>query len=65
MSPSGRRDVWWNDSIVSTPIHERDQLSVGMTLDGPAIVEQMDSTTLIAPGERARVDENENLIISI
>ncbi|MAF52743.1 MAG: hydantoinase/oxoprolinase family protein [SAR202 cluster bacterium] len=65
VSPSERRDVWWNDSIVSTPIHERDQLSVGMTLDGPAIVEQMDSTTLIAPGERARVDENENLIISI
>ncbi len=63
--PREHRDVWWEDGFVQTPIHERAQLSIGMTLYGPAAVEQMDSTTLIAPGERARVDENENLVISL
>jgi N-methylhydantoinase A len=32
-------------------------------LEGPAIVEQMDSTTLILPGQVGRVDEYLNLII--
>jgi N-methylhydantoinase A len=34
-------------------------------LDGPAIVEQLDSTTVIEPGDRARVDAFGNLEITI
>ena len=34
-------------------------------LDGPAIIEQMDSTTVLLPGQEALVDEYRSLIISI
>ena len=42
----------WHD----TPIYRRDDLAPGMTLDGPAIVEQSDTTTVIEPGMALRVD---------
>jgi N-methylhydantoinase A/oxoprolinase/acetone carboxylase beta subunit len=48
---------------VDTPIHPRDELTPGMTFDGPAIIEQSDSTPLVAPGFRARVDEAHNLLL--
>ncbi|HJO81748.1 MAG: hydantoinase/oxoprolinase family protein [SAR202 cluster bacterium] len=64
-APRVYREVWWDGEFTPTPIYERSQLSIGARLDGPVIVEQMDSTTLIAPGERARIDENGNLVISL
>jgi N-methylhydantoinase A/oxoprolinase/acetone carboxylase beta subunit len=36
---------------------ERDRLTPGFEFEGPAIVEQMDTTTVIPPGMSARVDE--------
>jgi N-methylhydantoinase A/oxoprolinase/acetone carboxylase beta subunit len=48
---------------VETPIHPRDELTPGTTFDGPAIIEQSDSTPLVAPGFRARVDEAHNLLL--
>jgi N-methylhydantoinase A/oxoprolinase/acetone carboxylase beta subunit len=48
---------------MDTPCYARDQLAPGMTFDGPAIIEQSDSTPLVAPGFRARVDEAHNLIL--
>jgi N-methylhydantoinase A len=49
--------------FVDTPIYSRDELTPGMTFDGPAIIEQSDSTPLVAPGFRARVDEAHNLLL--
>jgi len=49
--------------FVDTPIYPRDELTPGMTFDGPAIIEQSDSTPLVAPGFRARVDEAHNLVL--
>jgi len=43
----------------------REQLGVGITLTGPAIVEQLDSTTVIEPGDRMRVDGLGNLEITV
>jgi N-methylhydantoinase A len=51
----------WHD----TPIYRRESLSAGATLDGPAIVEQLDTTTVIEPGDRARVDALGNLEITV
>lgn len=45
------------------PIYERDKLNPGNRIDGPAVVEQMDATTVILPGQQARMDEYRNLII--
>lgn len=49
------------DGYVSTPIYRRNDLSPGVELRGPAIVEQTDSTTMILGGQEARVDEWGNL----
>jgi N-methylhydantoinase A len=41
---------------VETPIYERALLGAGSTIDGPAIIEQLDSTTVVLPRQRAVVD---------
>jgi N-methylhydantoinase A len=51
------RDVWFGGSGLTTvPVHWRDGLGPRFELQGPAIVEAMDSTTLIPPGWRVRID---------
>jgi N-methylhydantoinase A/oxoprolinase/acetone carboxylase beta subunit len=44
-------------------VFERDRLDIGAIIDGPAIVEQFDATTVIPPGWRAQVDRRRNLIL--
>jgi N-methylhydantoinase A len=39
-------------------------LDVGLSLTGPAILDQLDCTTVICPGQTARVDEWKNLIVT-
>ncbi len=46
-----------------TPIYAREGLRPGNRFSGPAIVEQMDATTLVPPGTTARVDAYLNLIL--
>jgi N-methylhydantoinase A len=60
-----RRDVWLAEAkgFVSTPIYARERLRPGHRFAGPAIVEQMDATTLVPPGMTARVDRWLNLIL--
>ena len=45
-------------------IYERDELNPGNHIPGPAVVEQMDSTTVILPGQQARMDEYRNIVIT-
>lgn len=53
------------DEYVDTAVYDRNTLSSGGEIEGPAIVEQADSTTVIHPGQRARVDELGNLLIAV
>jgi len=46
------------------PVYQRERLDVGLALEGPAILEQFDATTVICPGQVARVDEWKNLIVT-
>ena len=50
--------------FVATPVFNRDQLQTGNRIEGPAVIEQMDSTTLVLPGQTAIVDAYHNLIIA-
>jgi N-methylhydantoinase A/oxoprolinase/acetone carboxylase beta subunit len=50
--------------FVDADIYERIALAPGMRLEGPAIVEQGDTTTLIEPGWRAEVATNGTLILN-
>jgi N-methylhydantoinase A len=63
----GEREVWFPESggFVSTPIYDRERLRPGNAFDGPAIVEQMDTTTVVLPGMRAQVDPYLNLILEV
>ena len=61
---SGRRPVYfggWHD----TPIYTRDALAPGMAFEGPAIVEQSDTTTVIEPDMTATVDVHGNLLVKV
>ncbi len=60
----GRRPVHFRGAgSTETPCYARDRLRPGMTLAGPAIVDQEDATTLVAPGFRARVDGALDLVL--
>jgi N-methylhydantoinase A len=50
-------------SALETPIYARQRLQPGDCVDGPAIVEEFGSTTVVFPGQRARVDEFANLVL--
>ena len=51
------------EDAVDCPVYERGALRAGHAIDGPAIVEQLDSTTPVFPGDRATVDPAGNLVI--
>jgi N-methylhydantoinase A len=45
-----KRKVWFAESgFAATPVYERDRLPSGCRIVGPAIVEQMDTTTVVPP----------------
>jgi N-methylhydantoinase A len=44
-------------------LYERERLDIGAAVSGPAIIEQLDATTVIPPGWSARVDAYRNLIL--
>lgn len=51
------------DGYVNTPIYNREDLPSGVGIEGPAIVEQLDSTIVIPPLFNATVDEYRNVVI--
>lgn len=56
--PKERRRVWFESTgWVDTPVYDRDELAPGSTFPGPAVIDQLDSTTVVPPGCRAEIDE--------
>ncbi|MBV0893325.1 hydantoinase/oxoprolinase family protein [Paracoccus sp. Z118] len=65
-APVAVSQVWFDeDAPVDTPIYERGGLPVGTALQGPVIISQFDSTTVVPPHATIRVDEALNLIMEI
>ena len=58
------RPVRFSGQTISCPVYQREKLDVGLTLRGPAILDQFDCTTIICAGQIARVDEWKNLIVT-
>jgi len=58
-----RRDVFDGRAFVDTPVYARAHLRPGDAFDGPAVVEQYDATTYVAPSWSARVDPFGNLVL--
>jgi N-methylhydantoinase A len=61
--PPRRRVHFAGAGWTACPCLDRERLGVGAVVTGPAIVEQPDTTTVIPPGHRARVDRVGNLVI--
>jgi N-methylhydantoinase A len=60
----GSRRAWFDGASFDCPIYERERLDVDSSITGPAVLEQLDCTTVIRPGQIARVDEWKNLIVT-
>jgi N-methylhydantoinase A len=59
----GTRPVWFDGGWRDTRIYARLDLPVDRVIEGPAILEQPDATTVIEPGLQGRVDRLGNLIV--
>jgi N-methylhydantoinase A len=61
------RQVWFPETggFTSTPVYDRYQLSAGDQIDGPAIVEERESTIVLPPASRTRADAHGNLITEL
>lgn len=65
-APAGVRQVCFaRDAIRETPAFRREKLRPGDVITGPAVIDQMDATTVIFPGDVARVDAFGNLLVKI
>jgi N-methylhydantoinase A len=59
----GSRRVLHAEGWLDTPVLDRRGLTSGEEVAGPAVIEQPDATTLLAPGDVGSVDEAGNLVI--
>ncbi|MDP3196777.1 hydantoinase/oxoprolinase family protein [Tabrizicola sp.] len=64
VEPAAQRKVWF-DGWQDTPVYWRDHLPVKIGLQGPVIIEQMDTTVLVDPGAWVSQDPDGNLIIEV
>jgi N-methylhydantoinase A len=60
----GSRNARFDGADVAAEVYQRERLDVGHRIKGPAIVEQLDATLVIPPGQIARVDEWKNIIVT-
>ncbi len=58
------RRVRFDGATIDCPVYQREKLDVGLSFAGPAVLDQLDCTTVICPGQVARVDEWKNLIVT-
>jgi len=58
-----RRDVYDGSAFVDTPVYDRRVLRPGDAFDGPAVIEQYDATSYVAPNWHAHVDALGNLVL--
>ncbi|AMY71090.1 hydantoinase B/oxoprolinase family protein [Frigidibacter mobilis] len=61
----GTRLCWFEGGQAETTVYDRYALRAGDEIEGPAIIEERESTTVIAPQDRLTVDEGLNLCIAI
>jgi N-methylhydantoinase A len=64
-APKERREVYFGeaDGFVDTPVYDRYAFPAGVGFDGPAIVEEYDSTLVVHPGFAAETDVHGNLFV--
>lgn len=61
----GARQVYFDGGWYETTIYDRSRLPIGPYVEGPAIIQEMSSTTIVEPGQRMRVDDSGTMIIEV
>jgi N-methylhydantoinase A len=63
----GQRSAYFAEAtgFVSTPVYDRYALAPGTVFGGPAIVEERESTAILGPGARCRVDDSLALVVEV
>jgi N-methylhydantoinase A len=59
----GARRVFFDGQWVDTPVYDRGALPADFRLDGPAVVEEFGSTTVVWPGQRLEVDPHGIMLV--
>ena len=62
---TGIRRVWFESGWQETPVYKREFLPVKAKFNGPAVIEQLDTTIIVEPENQVEVDLEGNLIISL
>lgn len=66
-APVGARRIFFGAAYgwITVPVYQRETLGTGVSLTGPLAIDQSDSTTVLWPGQRARVDDHGNLVVRL
>jgi N-methylhydantoinase A len=61
----GEREIYLPEKggFLAVPVYDRYLLGPGAAFDGPAVVEEMESTVVLGPGSRAEIDRARNLVV--
>ena len=57
--------VYFNGEWLTSNVYDRTQIGSDTRIEGPAIIQQVDSTCVIDPGSTAKIDSVGNLIIDV
>ena len=62
-APSNSRPVCFGGAYRDTPVFDRAGLTSGTSIEGPAVIEEFGSTTVVMPGQSVRADDRGILVI--
>ena len=62
--PVARRAVWF-DGKVTADVYDRHDLPAGTRINGPAVIQELSSSTIVPPRASAIVDPNENILLEM
>ena len=61
----GMQPVFFQEGLRNCPVYDRSKLGAGAQFDGPAILTQLDSTTLVGLDEHVLIDEVGSMVITL
>jgi N-methylhydantoinase A len=63
--PQRHRQAWFGSEWYPIPVYNLYALRPGDELNGPALIEERESTIVVGPGERVHVDERRNVVAEL
>ncbi len=61
----GHRAVFWGESFEETPVYDRYQMPIGQPFEGPCIIEEFESTTVVGKNSTVTIDAFKNITIQL